>query len=92
MTYSWPVKDPSDVLDYGIDWSTALDANDTIATSSFSITPSGLTAGTEAKTLTATSIFLSGGTAGQVYSVVNTITTVLGRTMQRTVSLTVSNL
>lgn len=60
----------------------ALDAGDTIATSSWEVAP-GVTLGATLHSENTTSAFLAGGTAGQWYSVTNTITTEGGRTDQR---------
>jgi hypothetical protein len=42
------------------------------------------------KTATATTVWLSGGTAGTIYSITNTITTVGARTNRKTIKLRVS--
>lgn len=89
MAEEWKIptiaKDPSAVLDYGFNW----DANnwlanisDTIATSVWAV-PDGITQDSETETATTTTIWLSGGTLGQQYTIVNTITTTGGRTNQR---------
>lgn len=75
------IKDPSAVLDYGFDWTDWLDG-DTIATSTWTA-PTGLTVASHSNTTTTTLAWLSGGTAGQVYSVVNRVVTAGGRTDDR---------
>jgi hypothetical protein len=75
-------KDPDAVLDYQIDWSTWL-GSDTISTSAWTV-QSGLTKGSDSKTDTTTTVWLSGGTAGQTYRVTNRIVTAGGRTDDRT--------
>jgi len=65
-------KEPTEVLDYQIDWSDWLGAL-TISSSSWSV-PSGITKVTDDKTATSTLIRLSGGTWGEVYELSNTIT------------------
>lgn len=72
------VHDPDAVLDYQIDWATWL-GTDTIATSTW-VVPTGLTKGSDTKTATTATVWLSGGTVGQRYSVTNRITTAGGRT------------
>ena len=74
------VKDPNANLDYKIDWTDWLGA-DTISASTWSIpgTAGGLTVGTSSFTTKIATVFLSGGTAGQVVRVTNRITTSLGR-------------
>jgi len=81
------LKDPSAVLDYTVDWTTWL-STDVIATSSWTV-PNGLTKGAETKTEKTASIWLSGGTVGQEYTVVNKITTAAGRTDERTIIIAV---
>ena len=75
-------KSPTAVLDYTVDWTDWMPVDDTISTSSFQIsTISGdaapLTSDSDTRTdVTATSV-LSGGTAGKVYTVACTITTLV---------------
>jgi hypothetical protein len=83
------IKDPDSVLDYTLDWSAWL-GSDTILTSSF-LVDTGLTKKSDSKTTTTTTVWLSGGTAGTNYGVTNRITTVSGRTADRTFSVWVRN-
>jgi hypothetical protein len=80
--YYAPDKDPDAVLDYTIDWGGWL-GTDTIATSEW-IVPEGIMAGDMSKTGTTATIWLSGGTAGQTYTIHNRITTIGGRTNDQT--------
>ena len=80
-------KDPQAVLDYQIDWSAWLGV-DTIASSTWTV-PTGITKTLDTKTTTATTIWLSSGTAGLVYSVVNTIVTAGGRTQDQTIYISI---
>jgi hypothetical protein len=89
MSLSWPAKDPSDVLDYRIDW-TAILRSDTIETSTWSV-PSALTVDSHSFTDTRTTVWLSGGTVGE-HRITNTIVTASGRTLQRSVVLPVQEL
>jgi len=82
-------KDPDATLDYTIDWSTWLGA-DTISTSEWTVA-SGITEGTATATTTATTIWLSGGTAGVSYALTNQIVTAGGRTDDRTIVVTCVN-
>jgi hypothetical protein len=75
-------KDPNDVRDFTIDWSGALVGSDTITTSTWSA-ESGVTVVTSTKTNTTTTVWLSGGTDGEGYSVTNRIVTVGGRTLDQ---------
>ena len=61
MSVSHFVKDPDEVLDYSIDWSTWLDS-DTISSSSWTV-ESGITKDSDSNDTTSTTIWLSGGTA-----------------------------
>lgn len=80
MTKNYFHKDPQSVEDYELRWSSFI-GGDSIATSTWTV-PSGITKDSDSKTATTTTIWLSGGTSGQVYELVNTITTVAGRTWQ----------
>lgn len=90
------VKDPSDVLDYAIDWEDILVADsDTISTSAWSTSsPAGLTvASSPAPSVNGyvTTVWVSGGTAITQYALTNTIVTAGGRTYQRTITIPVKN-
>lgn len=78
MTY---VKDPDEVLDYGFDWFAWL-AGDTITASTW-VVPAGLTKTSDTHDGTSTTVWLSAGADGSVYSVVNRIVTSDGRTAER---------
>lgn len=67
-------KDPSEVKEYTLDWSQALNAGESISTSVWSV-QTGLTQSSESETSTTTTIVVSGGTAGNEYTAENTITT-----------------
>lgn len=82
-------KDPNAILDYRVDWGPWLDASgDAIATSIW-IVPSGITQTLATNTSTTATIWLSGGTAGQEYVLVNRITTTGGRTDDRSITIQV---
>jgi hypothetical protein len=87
-------KDPQATLDYTIDWSAWLATGDTISSSSFAVeSPAGDASPvsvTQQSALSAqATVWLTGGTAGNQYRVINTITTTQGRTDQRTLTITV---
>lgn len=84
-------KDPNAVVDYRIDWSKWLTDGDTIATSEWTV-PAGVTMTTEYNDDTSATIWLSGGTAGENYSLTNRITTSGGRTQDRTIIIQVKEL
>lgn len=82
-------KDPDATLDYSIDWSKWL-AGDTILTSEWSV-PTGLTQVNVSNTTTKATVWLSGGSAGQSYTVTNRIITAGGRTDERSIIIRVEN-
>ena len=80
-------KTPAAVLPYTLDYTDWL-SSDTIATSNWTVSTisgdaSALTQDSESETTTKTTIVLSGGTAGKIYTVSNTITTTAGYTEKR---------
>lgn len=85
----WPDKDPSDVLDYAVDWSAVLaQASPADAISSVTwVVPSGLTAGAQSVVGGNSVIWLSGGVAGTDYTLTCRIVTTGGRTVERSVKL-----
>lgn len=88
-------KDPSDKKDYAIDWATLLagEGETSLTTSTWSVSdPSGLTVEALAPYApyisgTRTIVWVSGGTAGTVYALTNTVVTAgaIPRTHQRTI-------
>lgn len=84
---TWPDKDPTDVLDYSINWAGRL-AGDTIVTSVFDV-PAGLTKNADTNTNETSILWLAGGEAGNSYTITCTITTAAGRTWQQSVRLVV---
>lgn len=83
-------KDPNAVLDWVFDWSNWLLAGETITTSTFATT-AGITVNSSSNTTTNTTVWLSGGNTGQIYSVTNTVVTTGGRTDDRTITIRVKN-
>lgn len=83
------LKDPDAVLDYGLDW-TAWLAGDTIASSVWSAA-AGLTSSAPSFAAGLTQNWLSGGVAGTSYLVRNRITTVGGRTEDRSILINVAD-
>lgn len=79
------LKDPEATREYQIDWSQWLGA-DTILTSVW-IVPAGLSNAGDSNTTTAATIFVSGGTVGEVYELVNRITTAGGHATDRTIKI-----
>lgn len=89
MLLQYFVQDPGDVLDYPWDWSQWLGSGETISTSVFSVTPSGLSIASQSNTTTNSTVWLAGGTAQTTYTVTNRITTSLGRTADRSATVRV---
>ena len=96
------LKDPSAVLDYSEDWTSYLAAGESISTSAWAIeggdqaeTPPVATAlaisGTPSLAGAVATAFVTGGTKGQVYSLVNTIVTNQGRTDDRSWTIRIDN-
>ncbi len=83
------VKDPDATLDYTFNWGPWLDG-DTISTSIW-ILETPLSSVSESKTDTIATVFISGGTHLQNYLATNRITTVSGRTDDRTFILRIRN-
>jgi hypothetical protein len=72
-------KFPSDVLDYGFDW-TAFLGSDTILTATMSASPAGLTVGTTSHLGYIVKAMISGGATGNTYLISCVITTSGGLT------------
>ena len=70
---AWTDKKATEVLDYVINWTDRLNG-DTITGSTWAL-PAGITQASASFTTTTATIMLSGGTAGQRYACVNTVTT-----------------
>lgn len=81
-------KDPSAVLDYTVDWEDWLCTGDTISTSDWTV-PDGITEDSDSNTTTTATIWLSGGSDGVMYTVVNRIVTASARTDDRSLEITV---
>lgn len=67
-------KDPGATLDYSVDWSEFLETGENIVASTWTV-PAGLTTVTTSYISTKTTVWLSGGTLGQSYELVNRVTT-----------------
>lgn len=94
---SWPVKDPTDTLDYVIDISEAIAGNegDSIATLDVAISPNNpgdLTLQSSSADGDIAIMWFTAGFSGTTYAVTVTIGTNSGRVIGRTVSLPVLSL
>lgn len=93
MSLKWSSKDPDEVLDYKVDWiGTASDPgplygiSDEISDSLWVI-PANISKESDTFDDTSTTIWLSGGTAGETYVLLNRITTAGGRVFDQSVKL-----
>lgn len=88
----WPNKDPNEVLDYDIDWAGSVNSpgrafGDSLTSSTWMLTnvpdDGMLVMGATSFSTGATKIWLSGGTVNKQYRITNRVTTVGGRTMDK---------
>lgn len=81
-------KDPDAILPYQVDWSDWMPAGDTLTDSEWEA-DAGITVDSDTNTTTVTTIWLSGGAVGAVYSLTNHVTTAGGREDDRTITVTI---
>lgn len=91
VSYMHINKDPSEVLNLSIQWAPRL-GNDTISTSNWSESSGVMTLSGASSAGSVSSVNVSGGTAGNVYRVENSITTSGGETLVRSFIVTVKDL
>lgn len=88
---SWPSKDPNEVLDYVVDWQDAnspvLVGGETITASLFEVTTGTVVIDSDTNDDTTATVWLSGGTIGEVCEVLNRIVTSAGRVYDKTTRL-----
>lgn len=89
MIPRWPNKDPDETLDYKIEWEDRLGDGDTIQVSTW-IVPPGLVQNSNSLTTDTTTVWLSGGTVSETYTVTNRVTTAQGRIMDQSARLQIS--
>lgn len=90
----WEDKDPADVADYGVEWQDQLaliNPVDTISSVTWTV-PAGLTSGAQAVVGSVAVIWLSGGNAGEDYTITCRIVTAGARTLERSVKLLVKEM
>ena len=90
MSNTWPNKDPNEVLDYQINWTQRLDGDTITGTPTWTV-PAGITKDSQSNTDTETTVWLSGGTASETYTITCVIVTTGGRTMETSVFISVVN-
>lgn len=79
-------KDPSAVLDWAFNWTNWLSAAETISTATVTV-QGGLTKDSQSVAAGVVTVWLSGGTLGDLYTVTCRITTNQGRTDERTIGI-----
>lgn len=84
------LKDPDAVLDYSVDWSKWL-AGDQIETSTWFVSDPTIEVANDSNTATRTTVWISGGRAGESYTVTNRVATSGGRTDDRSFGIQVQN-
>lgn len=95
LTVAKYVKDPGATLDYSLDWGSWLQANETIPSASWAITPSqdpqdaDVVVANSSVTGSVTTVWLSSGVVGCQYRASCTVTTSAGRTDVRSILLDV---
>lgn len=77
-------QDPDAVLDYTVSWEVRLGGSDEIASSTWTVSPGGLSIEGSSQGADSTTVWLGGGTLGLVYTVVNRVTTTGGQTHDQT--------
>lgn len=79
-------KDPSAVLDWAFNWTNWLSVAETISTATVTV-QGGLTKDSQSVAAGVVTVWLSGGTLGDLYTVTCRITTNQGRTDERTIGI-----
>lgn len=94
----WIEKDPAAVLDYTIDWNAAsalggpwLATGETLSGAALWTVPSDITKSGQIDGASASTIWLSGGSAGSSYTITCKIATSAGRTDERSFLLVVKH-
>lgn len=83
-------KTPDEVLDFAIDFTSALDSGDSITGTPTWTVPAGITKDSQSNTTTSATAFFSSGTAGGAYVVQCRITTTPGaRQLERAITIQV---
>ncbi|MET3348313.1 hypothetical protein ABIF52_008694 [Bradyrhizobium japonicum] len=83
---AWPSKSPAELLDYGVDWQLRLTAGEAISASTFELPP-GLVATRSTFSGSLAQLFIAGGANGELYRILNRVTTTAGRTIEQVIHL-----
>lgn len=89
MSYKWPSKAQSELLDYSLDWQRVLKPDETIMYSVWTC-DEGVTISYDSIDLKITTVWVGGGQPGRTYQFINTITTSEGRTYERQASIRIN--
>lgn len=103
MSYKWPSKDPSETLDYSIDWSRLLRTGESITTAIWyandvdgvkqqlmpPLSVNSLTAANASGNSTITTITLSGGIVNYMYKLFCNVSTTTGAVLERSITLAI---
>jgi hypothetical protein len=82
------IKDPDATLDYGVDWSGYLEDGEALSLSEWSVAPAGgLVLAGEANGASSATVQVAGGQRGHVCRLTNRVTTSLGRTDERSITI-----
>ena len=89
-------KDPTAILDYTLDWSEYTQGGDSVSTATWAVVAisgdsSPLTVGASSINSDKATVVISGGTAGNIYTVTCTITTTENLTDKRAFRIVVKN-
>ena len=76
------VKQPADILDYGVDLTKWLVTGDTVNGATATVAPSGLTIAVTQETTSEPKVWVSGGLTGTEYQITLTVVTTGGRTKE----------
>lgn len=79
------LKTPDGVIDHTFSWATWL-GGDTITTSTMTA-DTGITVDSDSNDTTSATVWLSGGSLGQTYDIVNQVVTNAGRTEEMTLTI-----
>lgn len=90
MATKWDPKDPDEVLDYEIDWSARLKTGDEISSAAW-LAPDGIAVDSSSHTATVVTVWLSGGTVNETYTLTSRVVTTGGRTMDHSVQLKIKS-
>ena len=76
---------PTELLDWTINWATRGLGNDTIASSNWAVSSADVILSAPSQTTATTTVWVSGGIPGNVYTITNSIVTSGAREMQETI-------